>query len=147
MSTVTQREDTTFTRRVGEYIALGRHPHRASLRANSEAALDAAARAGVEGLLDRATDELSGGEWQRVRIARALAQGGNAMVLDEPTSFLDVAHEMEIFQLIESLARSGMAVLLVSHQLNLVARFAQHIVLLHKGEVVASGAPVRGHAR
>ena len=104
--------------------------------------MDAAAqRAGVVSLLGRVTDELSGGEWQRVRVARALAQGGDALVLDEPTSFLDVAHEMQIFQLAVTLAESGVAVLLVSHQLNLVARFATTMIMLHKGSVVASGTP------
>jgi iron complex transport system ATP-binding protein len=91
--------------------------------------------------IDRPTDALSGGEWQRVRIARALAQGGAALVLDEPTTFLDVAHEMAVFELLDALAREGQAILLVSHQLNLVARFADHIVLLHKGRVAADGAP------
>src|SRR6185312_3818806 len=100
---VTQREDTTFARNVAEYIALGRYPHAgawgSSASGDSEAVSIAARRAGVEPLLGRVTDELSGGEWQRVRVARALAQGGDALVLDEPTSFLDVGHEMQIFQL------------------------------------------------
>jgi len=142
---VTQREDTTFARSVAEYIALGRYPHSgswsASASGDSEAVVLAARRAGVESLLDRITDELSGGEWQRVRVARALAQGGEALVLDEPTSFLDVGHEMQIFQLAVALAESGAAILLVSHQLNLVARFATSMVLLHRGAVVATGAP------
>lgn len=142
---VTQREDTTFARNVAEYIGLGRYPHAgtwaAAAPADSGAVLSAARRAGVQALLGRVTDELSGGEWQRVRVARALAQGGEALVLDEPTSFLDVGHEMQVFQLAVSLAESGAAILLVSHQLNLVARFANSMVLLHRGSVVATGAP------
>ncbi|MEO7218760.1 MAG: ABC transporter ATP-binding protein [Gemmatimonadaceae bacterium] len=142
---VTQREDTTFARETSEYIALGRFPSTGSWGAaasgDSEAVIAAAKRARVEHLLGRMTDELSGGEWQRVRIARALAQGGEALVLDEPTSFLDVGHEMQIFQLAAALAEAGSAVLLVSHQLNLVARFATSMVLLHKGSVVATGSP------
>ncbi len=142
---VTQREDTTFARNVAEYIALGRYPHSGAWgsagESDSEAVLAAARRAGVEPLLGRVTDQLSGGEWQRVRVARALAQGGAGLVLDEPTSFLDIAHEMQIFQLAVALAESGAAVLLVSHQLNLVARFAHSMVLLHRGAVVATGAP------
>src|SRR5690606_9513268 len=101
----------------------------------------AIARADVAAFVARATDQLSGGEWQRVRIARALAQGGRTLVLDEPTTFLDVAHEMAVFELLDALAREGQGILLVSHQLNLVARFADHIVLMHKGLVAASGAP------
>jgi iron complex transport system ATP-binding protein len=76
-----------------------------------------------------------------VRIARALAQKTPAIVLDEPTTFLDVAHEMAIFELLASLARAGLAVILVSHQLNLVARFADTIVLLSHGKVAAHGTP------
>jgi iron complex transport system ATP-binding protein len=94
-------------------------------------------------LAHRAITELSGGEWQRVRLARAIAQGGDAIVLDEPTTFLDVSHEMAVFELLSRLARDGRAVLLVSHQLNLVARFADHMVLLHGGRVAASGSAVQ----
>ncbi|MDQ3809743.1 MAG: ABC transporter ATP-binding protein, partial [Chloroflexota bacterium] len=98
-------------------------------------------QADVGSLADRRTDELSGGEWQRVRIARALAQGGEALVLDEPTTFLDIAHEMAMFELFAALAREGRAVLVISHQLNLVARFADAMVLLHDGRVAAVGPP------
>jgi iron complex transport system ATP-binding protein len=97
--------------------------------------------AGVSALRERRIDALSGGEWQRVRLARALAQSGDGLVLDEPTAFLDVGHEMSVFELLYRLAQSGKAVLLVSHQLNLVARFADQMVLLHRGSVAASGAP------
>jgi iron complex transport system ATP-binding protein len=126
-------------------IALGRHPHLsgfAGWRPEDEAAVVAAIEAaGVGELVDRSSDELSGGEWQRVRIARALAQRAPSLVLDEPTTFLDVAHEMSVFELLSSLAAGGIAVLLVSHQLNLVARFASQIVLLDHGTVAAAGTP------
>ncbi len=98
-------------------------------------------RAEIRSLSGRRTDELSGGEWQRVRLARALAQEAPALVVDEPTTFLDIAHEMAIFELLSSLAESGLAVMLVSHQLNLVSRFADEIVLLHRGKVAAQGTP------
>ena len=144
VAVVPQREDATFPVQVRDYVALGRYPHLGLWRAPSEsdrgAVNDALAQADVTFLADRDTDALSGGEWQRVRIARALAQKTPALVLDEPTTFLDVAHEMAIFELLHSLARSGLAVLLVSHQLNLVARFADHIVLLNKGKVATSGS-------
>src|SRR5439155_8604954 len=95
----------------------------------------------VGALATRQIDALSGGEWQRVRLARALAQAADALVLDEPTAFLDISHEMAVFELLHRLARAGRAVLLVSHQLNLVARFADHIVLFHHGSVSAAGSP------
>lgn len=143
VSVVTQREETTFPIAVREYVALGRLPHRGSWgreSADDRAAISAAMqRAEVDALADRSVHQLSGGEWQRVRFARALAQGGAALVADEPTTFLDVAHEMVVFELLWRLAREGRAVLLVSHQLNLVARFADHLVLLDAGRVAASG--------
>jgi iron complex transport system ATP-binding protein len=145
VSVVSQRESLVFPLPVWEYVALGRHPHEdpwGAAPARTDAAIAAALdRAGITSLGDRSTEELSGGEWQRVRIARALAQGGDALVLDEPTTFLDIAHEMSMFELFARLAHDGMAVLLVSHQLNLVARFADTIVLLHRGRIAAAGTP------
>jgi len=145
IAVVPQREETAFPIRVQDYVALGRYPHLGLWRApgheDLQAVNDALSQAGVTELATRDTDALSGGEWQRVRIARALAQRAPALVLDEPTTFLDVAHEMSIFELLFSLARSGLAVLLVSHQLNLVARFADNIVLLDHGRVATSGSP------
>jgi ABC-type cobalamin/Fe3+-siderophores transport system ATPase subunit len=145
VAVVTQREESTFPIGVRDFVLLGRYPHAGAwgmmTAADRGAADEALARAGVSFLADRRTDTLSGGEWQRVRIARALAQGGPALVLDEPTTFLDIAHEMLIFELLAALAAAGTAVLLVSHQLNLVARFAHTIVLLHEGRVAAAGAP------
>ena len=145
VAVVPQREEGAFPIQVREYVFLGRYPHLGLWRTPSkedELAVDEAlTRAGVEDLANRDTDALSGGEWQRVRIARALAQKSPALVLDEPTTFLDVAHEMAIFELMSSLARSGLVVLLVSHQLNLIARFADTIVLLDHGKVATSGSP------
>ena len=145
VAVVAQREEPVFPVAVHDYIALGRFPHGGTFAARSAddrvAIARAVARADVSSFLDRTTDALSGGEWQRVRIARALAQGAGALVLDEPTTFLDIAHEMALFELLDALAREGQAVLLVSHQLNLVARFAEHIVLLHQGVVAAAGPP------
>lgn len=142
---VPQREEPAFPMTVREYVALGRLPHAGAWRAETPGDRDAVARAltrtGVESLQARATDELSGGEWQRVRVARALAQDAPALVLDEPTTFLDVGHEMALFELASALARGGLAVLLVSHQLNLVARFADTMVLLERGRVAAAGSP------
>jgi iron complex transport system ATP-binding protein len=146
VAVVVQREEPAFPMTVPEYVALGRHPHlglwRAAGPADHRAVERALTLAGVADLADRRVDALSGGEWQRVRLARALAQEGEAIVLDEPTTFLDVAHEMGVFELLHRVAREhGQAVLLVSHQLNLVARFADHMVLLHHGRLAAAGTP------
>jgi iron complex transport system ATP-binding protein len=145
VAVVTQREEPAFPLEVLEYIALGRYPHLGVWRSSTRTDRDAVDRAvqltETEPFVRRAITELSGGEWQRVRLARALAQGGDAIVLDEPTTFLDVGHEMAIFELLSRLAAEGQAVLLVSHQLNLVARFADHMVLLNAGRVEAVGNP------
>ncbi|HVT37408.1 MAG TPA: ABC transporter ATP-binding protein [Gemmatimonadaceae bacterium] len=142
---VPQREEPVFPLLVRDFIALGRFAFGgvwSSETADDRVAVERAAeRAGAAPYLARRTDELSGGEWQRVRIARALSQSGDALVLDEPTAFLDIGHEMGVFELLDTLAREGRAVLLVSHQLNLVARFATRIVLLHRGALAAIGAP------
>ena len=146
VAVVVQREEPAFPIRAREYIALGRTPWSSSWSdagdARGQAAIEEAiATADVSALLDRHTDELSGGEWQRLRLARAIAQEAQAIVLDEPTTFLDIAHEMGAFELLSDLARQGRTVLAVSHQLNLVARFAQHVVLLNRGIVAAAGTP------
>jgi iron complex transport system ATP-binding protein len=143
VAVVTQREEPAFPLAVREYVALGRLPHRRlwgrDTAEDRRVVREALRRAEVELLEDRSVHELSGGEWQRVRFARALAQEGEAIVADEPTTFLDIAHEMAVFELLARIAAEGRAVLLVSHQLNLVARFADRLVLLHGGQVVASG--------
>lgn len=144
VAVVPQREDVSVPMLVQDFVALGRHAHRGAFGALAAADRDilqaAVDRAGVADALTRRTDQLSGGEWQRVRIARALAQNAQVLVLDEPTSFLDIAHEMAVFELLDELAREGRTVVLVSHQLNLVARFATHIVMLHRGTVAAAGS-------
>lgn len=143
VAVVPQREEVVLPLETREFVALGRHAHRGAFGAPSavdrERVERALVRTGAIEYASRRTDELSGGEWQRVRIARALAQDAPALVLDEPTTFLDIAHEMAVFELLDALASEGRAVLLVSHQLNLVARFASHIVLLHEGRVAAAG--------
>lgn len=145
VAVVAQREEPAFPLAVGDYVSLGRYPWQGAWSPPSADDRDAVARAmasaDVVALAPRRTDTLSGGEWQRVRIARALAQGTDAIVLDEPTSFLDIGHEMACFELLAALARAGRCVLVVSHQLNLVARFADRVVLLSRGQVVADGTP------
>lgn len=145
VAVVPQRESAVFSLPVHEYVALGRYPHegpwRSATRRDVALVEQAMSDAGVADLATRDILALSGGEWQRARIARALAQGGDALVLDEPTTFLDVGHEMGMFELFSSLARHGRAVLVISHQLNLIARFADAMVLLHEGQVASAGPP------
>ncbi len=142
---VTQREESPFPLTVEETVSLGRYAFLAPLAPLAEAdrriVADAMATADVAGLAARHTDQLSGGEWQRVRIARALAQQPRLLVLDEPTASLDIRHEMEVFELVRRLAGQGIASLVVSHQLNLAARYADRLLLLHEGRVVADGPP------
>jgi iron complex transport system ATP-binding protein len=140
-----QREELAFSMSVEEYVALARYPSLGLWQSpgprDKQAVTAAMERAGVAEFAQRATDALSGGEWQRVRIARALAQSASFLVLDEPTTFLDLSHEMALFELLHNLAREGMGVMVVSHQLNLLSRFADSVVLLHRGKVAASGTP------
>jgi iron complex transport system ATP-binding protein len=140
-----QRESLAFPMRVRDYVALGRSPFLGlwdALSAHDVVLINGAMqRADSEAFADRRTDELSGGEWQRVRLARTLAQDTPILLLDEPTTFLDIAHEMATFETLSVEARAGRTVVLVSHTLTLVARFADQMVLMHNGLVAAAGPP------
>jgi iron complex transport system ATP-binding protein len=140
-----QREEILFPLRVAETVMLGRYAHLGPIAAAGDAdraAVSAALeRCDVAELSERTVDSLSGGEWQRVRLARALAQAPQALILDEPTASLDVRHEMELFELFRRLTDGGLATLVITHHLNLAARFADHILLLCGGELVAEGSP------
>jgi iron complex transport system ATP-binding protein len=143
---VSQREDNLFPQRVRETVRLGRYPHLgpwARERDEDRAAVERALqRCDVAGLADRWLWTLSGGEYQRVRIARALAQEPQLLVLDEPTASLDLRHEMELFELVRGLVEgSRLAAVLVTHDVNLAARFADRLVLLAEGSVRAAGTP------
>lgn len=143
---VAQREDNLFPQRVRDTVRLGRYPHLgpwAAEREEDRAAVERALeRCDVTGLADRWLWTLSGGEYQRVRIARALAQQPRLLVLDEPTASLDVRHEMDLFELIRRLVDSeDLGALLVTHDVNLAARFADRIALLSGGRLAAAGAP------
>jgi iron complex transport system ATP-binding protein len=145
VAVVLQREETLFPLRVGETVALGRYPYLGALAPagdRDQAVVETAMRqADVLDLGSRRTDSLSGGEWQRVRIARALAQEPRLLMLDEPTAALDVRHEMEVLELVRRLADQGMAALLVTHHLNLAARFADRMLLLDRGRLAGVGRP------
>ena len=141
-----QREEPAFPLPVAEAVAMGRYPYLGPWRgmgpADHAAIARAMARADVTPLASRWVQTLSGGEWQRVRLARALAQEPRALVLDEPTASLDVRHEMELFELVADLVRrDGLAAVVVTHHLNLAARFTGRLVLMAGGRVAAEGAP------
>lgn len=142
---VGQQEEAVFRLSVAETVMLGRYAHLGPLAAprpeDRNAVLAALERCDIVSLADRSIDSLSGGEWKRVRIARALAQEPRALVLDEPTASLDVRHEMQLFELIRQLVDGGIAGLVITHHLNLAARFADRIILLDRGVVVAEGTP------
>jgi iron complex transport system ATP-binding protein len=99
--------------------------------------------AGIESLADRWVGQLSGGEQQRVLIARALAQQPRVLLLDEATAHLDVHHQISILGLVRTLAHQGRVVLAALHDLNLAALYADHLVLLAHGTVLASGPPAQ----
>jgi iron complex transport system ATP-binding protein len=145
LGVVPQREEIVFPLLVEETVLLGRYarlgPLAAPSRADRLAVQGALERCDVAGLARRTVDSLSGGEWQRVRLARALAQEPRALVLDEPTASLDVRHEMELLELVRRLVDGGMAGLVITHQLNLAARFADRMLLLDRGRVAAEGTP------
>jgi iron complex transport system ATP-binding protein len=140
---VAQREEYPFAWRVDELVSFGRYARLtplAPLRPDDQTAIDRAMqRADVASMAARRIDTLSGGEWQRVRIARALAQEPSILALDEPTAALDFGHEMEIFELIRQLTDDGLAAIVVTHHLNLAARFADELLLLDQGTTVARG--------
>lgn len=144
---VPQAESVAFPMTVREMVALGRYPHLGPLSAEGERDRSAIARAmaqcDVEDLAARDVTTLSGGEFQRVRIARALAQEPRALVLDEPTASLDMRHEMTILRLLRGWADGGMTVLVVTHALDLAARFADGVILLSGGRVAAQGSPAQ----
>ena len=130
---------------VSELIARGRHPHQSVLAqwsTDDEAAVERAMRdTGVTDLAARHIDELSGGQRQRVWIAMTLAQETPILLLDEPTTYLDIAHQLEVLELVVRLRDSGRTVVAVLHDLNQAARYADHLVALRDGEVVSQGAP------
>ncbi|MEU7993907.1 ABC transporter ATP-binding protein [Micromonospora sp. NPDC049060] len=131
---------------VAELVARGRYPHQGLLRQwsreDERVVTESMAATGVADLADRAVDELSGGQRQRVWIAMALAQQTPLLLLDEPTTYLDIAHQIEILDLCARLhEEQGRTLVAVLHDLNHAARYATHLIAMREGEVVAAGAP------
>ncbi|WP_432478222.1 ABC transporter ATP-binding protein [Nocardioides sp. GXQ0305] len=131
---------------VVDLVGRGRHPHQGMLRLwssdDERAVADALAATHTTDLAERFVDELSGGQRQRVWIAMALAQETDLLLLDEPTTFLDVAHQVELLELLRDLnASRGTTIVMVLHELNLAGGFADHLVAMREGRIVAEGDP------
>ncbi|WP_374222201.1 ABC transporter ATP-binding protein [Microbacterium esteraromaticum] len=130
---------------VGDLVARGRYPHQNLLRQWSVADEDAVRRAlaatGTSELAERAVDELSGGQRQRVWVAMVLAQETDLLLLDEPTTYLDVAHQIELMELFAELNAQGRTIVAVLHDLNHAARYASHIIAMRGGRILAEGPP------
>lgn len=130
---------------VADLVARGRHPHRNLFQpwtpADQAAVVAAMAAAGVSELAERALENLSGGQRQKVWIAMALAQGADILLLDEPTTFLDLAHQIDVLELCCTLNRAGKTIVAVLHDLNQAARYASRLVVMREGVVRAHGLP------
>lgn len=133
--------------RVADLVGRGRYPYHSLLRqwspSDQEAVDEAIVRTGIGELVDRPVAELSGGQQQRVWVAMVLAQQTSTLLLDEPTTFLDIAHQYELLELFGRLRRDGRTVVTVLHDLNQAARFADHLVLMRDGRIVTQGTPER----
>ena len=131
---------------VMELVRMGRLPHRrfwdAFSKADGAACREALARTGMEKFAQRPLLALSGGERQRARLAMALAQEPEVLLLDEPTTYLDVRHQLALMELVENLHASlGLTVIMVLHDLNQALRYSHHLIAIHAGTVLADGVP------
>ena len=131
---------------VGDLVGRGRHPHQGWFRrwsaADEQAVADALEATGTADLIGRTLRELSGGQRQRVWVAMALAQQTDVLLLDEPTTYLDVNHQVELLRLLRGLnAETGKTIVVVLHELNLAARFSDHMIAMAEGRLVAEGSP------
>lgn len=130
---------------VEDLVARGRYPYQSVLHqwsAEDDEAVERAMKdAGVADLVGRRVGELSGGQRQRVWIAMSLAQATDILLLDEPTTYLDLNHQLEVLRLAQRLHRDGVTVVAVLHDLHLAFRYATHLVFMKNGEIVAQGAP------
>lgn len=149
---VQQESELLFPLRVWEYVLQGRYPYGRRLRFESSEdclhAGNALAQVGADAFRDRWMDRLSGGEKQRVILARALAQRPSLLLLDEPTQHLDIGGKVELLRRLRRLAdENRYAVLVVTHELDLAAEFCDRIVLLHKGKCLRVGTPAEVYER
>jgi iron complex transport system ATP-binding protein len=143
---VAQESELLFPLRVWEYVLQGRYPYGRRLRFETAEdclmAGNALAQVGADALRDRWMDQLSGGEKQRVILARAMAQQPSLLLLDEPTQHLDIGGKVELLRRLRKLAdENRYTVIVVTHELNLAAEFSDRIALLHKGKCLNIGSP------
>jgi len=143
LALVPQETQPAFDYSVLQVVLMGRSPHMGTFgfdrRVDLVVARDCMSKTDTLRLEHRPFDELSSGERQRVVIARALAQKPHVLLLDEPTAFLDIGHQVQVYRLLRQLTAEGMTVVCVSHDLNVAALYADQLVLLHGGEIVAAG--------
>ncbi|TNM33530.1 ABC transporter ATP-binding protein [Streptomyces sedi] len=130
---------------VHDLVSRGRYPHQSVLRGwsreDARAVEDALRSTGVLDLAHRRVDQLSGGQRQRVWIAMAVAQETPLFLLDEPTTFLDIGHQVEVLRLMRELREAGRTVVAVLHEINHAARYATHLVAMREGRIIARGDP------
>lgn len=145
MALVPQREHITFEYSVLEYVLLGRTPYLSPLAQpgpeDTAAAVEALERAGLVELARRPVQTLSGGERQLALIARALAQQPSLLLLDEPTSHLDLHNKARMVDLLRTLGREGVSIVMTTHEPELASALATHVVLLERGRVLCAGPP------
>ncbi|MEV0946675.1 ABC transporter ATP-binding protein [Rhodococcus sp. NPDC049939] len=131
---------------VADLVARGRHPHQSWIRQwssdDEDEVAEALALTGVSDLADRPVDQLSGGQRQRAWISMALAQGTDILLLDEPTTYLDLAHSVEVLDLVDRMHEEmGRTVVMVLHDLNLAIRYSDRLIVMRDGKIVAAGTP------
>jgi iron complex transport system ATP-binding protein len=152
IAVVQQESSLLFPARAWEYVLQGRYPHGRALRFETpedcSIAENALAQVGAEHLRDRWMDRISGGEKQRVILARALAQQPILLLLDEPTLHLDIGAQVDLLQQLRRLAEQNRyTVIVVTHELNLAAEFADQVVLLHRGKCLRVGSPAAVYSK
>ncbi|SHH88497.1 ABC transporter ATP-binding protein [Virgibacillus chiguensis] len=146
MAILPQSPDSASGLTVGELVSYGRFPHQSGLGRLKQADIDvihwAMEVTAIIGFKHRTVDELSGGQRQRVWIAMALAQETDIILLDEPTTYLDMAHQLDILQLLEQLNKQeGRTIIMVLHDINQAARFSDHLLAMRSGQIIQTGSP------
>jgi iron complex transport system ATP-binding protein len=144
LAVVAQEENLEFGFNVAQYVALGRSPHHGGLhfenRSDNEILQDSLTRTNTDHLINREFGSLSGGEKQRVRIARALAQEPKLLILDEPTNHLDIYSVMNLIELLGQINQEGISIITVSHDINFMCAACDKLKLMNNGRIIAEGS-------